>query len=99
MKTLHIACSVALALACLVCAVSAETARSIDLGPWPQGASPQEIGKRVAERFVASPHPIWPDNPQPYIIYPEVCCWYGALTFAKLTGDQDLTNRLVARFE
>ena len=33
------------------------------------------------------------------IIYPEVCAWYGALTFAKLDGDKDLTRRLIARFD
>jgi unsaturated rhamnogalacturonyl hydrolase len=69
-------------------------------GSWPAGASPQEIGKRVAERFVASPHPNFGrTNPPNSITYPETCTWYGALTFAKLAGDQDLTKRLIQRFE
>src|SRR5580658_7669772 len=63
-------------------------------GDWPAGKSPREIGKRVAERFVASPH-ARPDK----IIYPEVCAWYGALTFAKQSGDKDLTRRLIVRFD
>jgi len=61
---------------------------------WPAGSSPQEVGKRVAERFVASAH--LRDNT---IIYPETCAWYGALTFAQLSGDKDLTRRLIARFD
>src|ERR1039458_3634588 len=65
-----------------------------DFGDWPAGKSPREIGKRVAERFVASAH-----LRTNTIIYPEVCAWYGALTFAKLSGDKDLTRRLIARFD
>ncbi len=61
---------------------------------WPQGASPQEVGKRVAERFVSSPHM----DPKS-ITYPEVCTWYGALTFAQLSGDKDLSSKLIKRFD
>jgi unsaturated rhamnogalacturonyl hydrolase len=72
----------------------------IDLGPWPANGSPQEIGKRVAQRFVESGRqrstsPGYTDH----IIYPEVCAWYGALTFAKVTNDAGLRARLVERFE
>ena len=65
--------------------VSAQSAtNAAELGPWPKGSSPQEIGKRVAERFLASPHPNFGrTNPPRYITYPETCAWYGALTFAK----------------
>jgi unsaturated rhamnogalacturonyl hydrolase len=61
---------------------------------WPAGTSPMEIGKWVAERFVSSGH--LRDNT---IIYPEVCAWYGSLTFARLSGDKDLTARLIKRFD
>ena len=61
---------------------------------WPAGYSPEEVGKRVAEHFVTSPH----QDPEK-IIYPEVCTWYGALTFAQASGDRDLTARLIQRFE
>ena len=61
---------------------------------WPAGASPTEIGKRVAAHFVTSPH----QNPQ-RIIYPEVCAWYGALTFAHLSGDKDLLASAIKRFD
>lgn len=69
-----------------------------DLSSWPQGDSPQEIGRRVAERFLDSDHPNFATR-RVYIIYPEVCTWYGALTFARLAGDADLTHRLIARFD
>ena len=47
----------------------------------PVGAGPVEIGKRVAEQFAASAHPL-----ANTIIYPEICAWYGALTFARAAG-------------
>jgi rhamnogalacturonyl hydrolase YesR len=33
------------------------------------------------------------------IIYPEVCAWYGSLTFARLSKDKDLTAKLIQRFD
>jgi rhamnogalacturonyl hydrolase YesR len=66
-----------------------------DFKNWPAGKSPREIGKRVAERFVVSKH-LRDGTP---IIYPEVCAWYGSLTFARLSGDKDLTSRLIQRFD
>ncbi|MGO9096844.1 MAG: glycoside hydrolase family 88 protein [Bryobacteraceae bacterium] len=61
---------------------------------WPTGMSPAELGKRVAAHFVASPH-----QDARRIIYPEVCTWYGALTFARLSGDQELLDSLIQRFD
>lgn len=67
---------------------------------WPRGSSPQEIGKRVAERFLTLPHRLTTNQaPEPYIDYPESVTWYGALTFAQLTHDKDLSSRLVQRFD
>src|ERR1039457_2325675 len=65
-----------------------------DFENWPAGKSPREIGKRVAERFAPSAH-----LRTNTIIYPEVCAWYGALTFAQLSGDKDLSLRLIKRFD
>ena len=71
-----------------------------EFGNWPAGTSPQEIGKRVAERYAGSDYlNLKRSPPTPTIIYPEVCTWYGALTFAHLTGDSDLTSRLIKRFD
>ncbi|MFZ1084936.1 MAG: glycoside hydrolase family 88 protein [Terracidiphilus sp.] len=60
----------------------------------PQGATPQEVGKKVAEHFVGSPH-----QSLHSIGYAEVCTWYGALTYAQLTHDDALQKELIARFE
>ncbi|HSQ76490.1 MAG TPA: glycoside hydrolase family 88 protein, partial [Bacteroidota bacterium] len=66
---------------------------------WPAGFSPQEIGKRVAERYLASPYGgFGRTQPVNHIPYPETCTWYGGLTFAGLTRDTDLGNQLVNRF-
>ena len=65
-----------------------------DLKHWPKGLSPQEIGKRVAEHFAVRPLPVAPKK----IPYPEVCTWYGALTFASLSKDNKLIKRLEERF-
>ena len=67
---------------------------------WPEQASPREVGDKVASRFLATSHPNF-GSPRPpgHVTYPEVCTWYGALTFARKIGQADLTNKLVARFE
>ena len=61
---------------------------------WPAGDSPQEVGKRLAEHFIASPH-----QGNGTIFYGEVATWYGALTFAQLTRDDGLRARLTEKFE
>jgi unsaturated rhamnogalacturonyl hydrolase len=67
---------------------------------WPAGTSPQEIGKRVAERYVSQDYlNLRREKPGKTIIYPETCTWYGALTFSQLTHDADLNKRLIARFD
>lgn len=67
---------------------------------WPAGSSPKEIGMRVAERFVSGPHTNFGNSTPPeHITYPESVAWYGALTFAQLTGDKELTSRLIHRFD
>ena len=62
---------------------------------WPAGTSPREVGKRVAENFAGGPF----ERPTRYVIYPEVRAWYGSLTLAQLTGDADLRDRLVRKFD
>ena len=63
-------------------------------GNWPAGTSPQEVGKRVADHFITSPHQYGPT-----IHYSEVATWYGALTFAQLTHDDALRQKLIQKFE
>ncbi|HZI53043.1 MAG TPA: glycosyl hydrolase, partial [Chitinophagaceae bacterium] len=67
---------------------------------WPNGSSPNEIGKRVADRFIATPHTNFNRTTPPRTItYPETCTWYGALAFAKVTNDKKLVEQLAQRFE
>lgn len=67
---------------------------------WPAGTSPLEVGKKVAARFVEVPHPNFGRPTPPKVItYPEVCTWYGALTFTKVTKDKALLKQLADRFE
>jgi rhamnogalacturonyl hydrolase YesR len=66
---------------------------------WPAGASPAEVGKRVAENFVARKFDYETNPKRESVIYPEVCTWYGALTVADLTGDRDLQTRLIKKFD
>jgi unsaturated rhamnogalacturonyl hydrolase len=70
-----------------------------DLTHWPVGKSPQEVGALVANHFIATPHPNF-GSPRPpaHITYPEVCAWIGALTFAKSTGDEAMSQKLADRF-
>ena len=67
---------------------------------WPKGSSPEEIGKLVANRFAATPHTNFGrTSPTKLITYPETVTWYGALTFAQLSGDKELTEKLIERFQ
>ncbi len=74
-------------------------AQQESFGNWPAGASPQEIGKRVAENFAAAKLNFETNSRRQYIIYPEACAWYGALTIAQLTKDDDLKTKLIKKFE
>jgi unsaturated rhamnogalacturonyl hydrolase len=75
------------------------TASQSALKDWPAGASPQVIGKRVAENFAARKFDFETNPRREFVIYPEVCGWYGSLTVAQLTGDKDLQARLVKKFD
>lgn len=67
-------------------------------GKWPAGASPREVGKRVAENFAARSFE-FEQGKRKYVIYPEVCAWYGSLLVARLTKDEELGTRLVRKFD
>ncbi|MDQ0966745.1 unsaturated rhamnogalacturonyl hydrolase [Flavobacterium sp. W4I14] len=74
--------------------------QSADLKKWPKGVSPEEIGAKVAARFVATPHTNFNKPTPPRLItYAESCAWYGALKFAKASANSNLKNGLVKRFE
>jgi unsaturated rhamnogalacturonyl hydrolase len=61
---------------------------------WPEGRSPEAVGKRLAEHFVTSPHQYTAT-----IHYSEVCTWYGALTYAQLTHNDALRDALIKKYE
>jgi unsaturated rhamnogalacturonyl hydrolase len=91
--------AIALTLAALMLLSLTPAARAADpFRDWPAGASPREVGKRVAENFLARKLE-WEQGKRKYVIYPEVCAWYGSLTVARLTKDRDLTARLKAKFD
>jgi len=73
-----------------------------DLKHWPKGKSPEEIGKRIAVKFLDTPHTYYgnthPETPPVQITYPDVCTWLGGLWFAKVTKDDSLFNQLEKRF-
>ena len=74
--------------------VTASIAQDANFTNWPAGTSPQEVGKAVADHFVTSPHQYTAT-----IHYSEICTWYGALTFAQLTHDTALRDKLIQKFE
>ena len=78
----------------LVGGATATVAQDAYFSNWPAGSSPQEVGKKLAEHFVTSPHQYTAT-----IHYSEVCAWYGALTFATLTHDATLRAELIKKFE
>jgi len=101
MKNIFMKYLFALITVLISCVTVAQTTNEIaDFKNWPKGSSPEEIGKRVADHFVATPHTNF-NRPTPpkTITYPETCTWYGALTFAKETGDKKLVEQLAQRFE
>lgn len=76
--------------------------KEYDLKHWPEGKSPMEIGTRIAEKFLKTPHSRYgnthPDTPPSQITYPDVCTWLGGLWFAEVTGNKELFNRFEERF-
>ncbi len=74
--------------------VGVSAAQSAYFADWPAGVAPQEVGKHLADHFVASPHQYTKT-----IHYSEVCAWYGALQFAELTHDDALRAALIKKFE
>jgi unsaturated rhamnogalacturonyl hydrolase len=73
-----------------------------NLDTWPAGKSPKEIGIRIAEKFLKTPHSRFgntrPSTPPDHITYPDVCTWLGGMWFANATGDEALFKRFGERF-
>lgn len=67
---------------------------------WPAGTAPKEIARRLTDNFLARKFEFETDpQHRQYVIYPEVCAWYGSLEVAQLCRDDDTTARLVKKFD
>jgi unsaturated rhamnogalacturonyl hydrolase len=95
MSSTHVGSTLLVAATLLSAAGPAAAGERKEFRDWPTGTSPREVGKRLAENFVVRPF----ERPTRYVIYPEVCAWYGALTAAQLMADSDLQQRLVHKFD
>lgn len=63
---------------------------------FPKGYTPEEVGKRLAYRFVDGKHMLHAGK---WISYPETFNWNGALQFAAVTNDIKLLHLLQEKFE
>ena len=63
---------------------------------FPEGYTPDEIGRRIAYRFVTEKHALHAGK---WIGYPETFYWNGSLKYAAAAKDKALIKLLQARFE
>ena len=63
---------------------------------FPEGYTPDEIGRRISYRFVTEKHALHAGK---WIGYPETFYWNGALRYAYLAKDKELLNRLQDKFD
>lgn len=75
---------------------------SYDLEKFPKGSTPEEIGVKLVENFLRTPHTwygyLQHEKKPVQIYYPEVCTWLGSLWFANKVNSKDLLYRLNERF-
>ena len=84
--------------ACLL-VTSVAVAQNRNFREWPAGTDPREVGKRIAERFIPTPHMEMNSHGPQALHYAAVNTWVGALQFAQVTADKDLQQKLVQRFD
>ncbi|MRX65381.1 glycoside hydrolase family 88/105 protein [Maribacter luteus] len=87
----------------LLITLSVSSQRSYNLKRFPEGKTPQEIGLRIAEKFLKTSHSQYgntnPPKPPTQITYPDVCTWLGGMWFAEATKNDILFNRFENRFQ
>lgn len=66
------------------------------LKDFPEGCTPQEVGERLAYRFVGGKHALHAGK---WIGYPETFNWNGSLKFAAITKNKELLKLLKDKFE
>lgn len=64
-----------------------------DLVNFPKGSDPREIGTKLTERYIRTI-----DTQNPRVNYPYVCTWIGAFRLTQTTGNEELYNRLLERY-
>src|SRR5687767_8440307 len=84
-------------LAIVVAALALVAIGQSDLDKWPEGSSPREVGKLLAEDWAGRTFE-FETGKRPYLIYPEACAWYGALNIAEYSKNLDLQKRLQQKF-
>lgn len=89
--------AIVLMICSVVLAATARAESSAYFERWPPHSDPEQVGRRVTERFLSSPHMLWTEFGTMH--YAEVATWYGALTYALLVKDRSLGERLAERFE
>lgn len=93
--------SLTLMLILFIFSTNAKT-KTYDLKRFPKGQTPEEIGTRIAEKFLKTQHSQYgnthPAKAPTQITYPDVCTWLGGMWFANITKNDDLFNRFEIRF-
>jgi len=89
-------------IALLMTAGTQAKPKDYDLKHFPKGKTPLEIGTRIAEKYLKTPHSRYgntrPATPPTQITYPDVCTWLGGMWFAEVTGNDQLFSRFEFRF-
>jgi rhamnogalacturonyl hydrolase YesR len=96
-----LALSAGLVTACTFGRSSGQSSRKggAHFGAWPQGSEPKDVGKRVAQNFLARKFTFQTNPRQAYVVYSEICAWYGSLQVAALTRDTSLDESLIRKFD
>ena len=81
-----------------LCAISLPCHAAEDyFSDWPEGTSPRLIGTRLTNRFIGDLKRKPGGGIKREIRYQEIITWYGSLTFAKVSGQTELTKVLIER--
>ena len=75
---------------------STSVAQNRILKKFPKGYTPEEVGIKVANRFLSGKHMLHGGK---WIHYAEVCTWYGAVRFASESKNKELSRQLQERFD
>ena len=75
---------------------STSVAQNRMLKKFPEGYTPEEVGIKVANRFLSGKHMLHGGK---WIHYAEVCTWYGAVRFASESKNKELFRQLQERFD